>query len=252
MHGALAFGFVVVFLSFLVLWQRASCVSKIHLVGDVLFVFAHPDDEAMFFSPLLDYVRRHGLNAHFLCLSNGNYSGLGTVREKELVASAEYFGVNRRSVRVVDHPDLQDGPDNLWNTEIVQREVLSYLHSVKDIRTVITFDHRGVSSHANHVAVYEGVLLAKKNLPPGILFLSLHTRDLLEKYVGILSTVGYTVGIHRCGGRRNHVILIPPTSLFTSFSAMRKHKTQLVWFRYLFVWFSSYSYVNEVKELGVA
>ena len=38
---------------------------------NLLLVIAHPDDEAMFFGPLLS----SSCNVSILCLSNGNYKG---------------------------------------------------------------------------------------------------------------------------------------------------------------------------------
>jgi len=38
----------------------------------VLFVIAHPDDEAMFFSPTMAHYRRQGWAMWVLCVSTGN------------------------------------------------------------------------------------------------------------------------------------------------------------------------------------
>jgi len=37
----------------------------------VLFITAHPDDEAMFFVPTIISLKEHGYKMHLLCLSNG-------------------------------------------------------------------------------------------------------------------------------------------------------------------------------------
>ncbi|ORC86050.1 N-acetylglucosaminyl-phosphatidylinositol-deacetylase [Trypanosoma theileri] len=219
------------------------------VLGDVLLVFAHPDDEAMFFSPMLEYLRSNGVKVHFLCLSNGNFEGLGAVREKELQLSAECFGVHRNNVRIVNHPLLQDGMNTFWDVDLIRHEVSSYLKKAKNVRTVVTFDKKGVSSHPNHIAVYNGVASVKENMPPGIVFLSLHTRNLLGKYSGMLAAVRYVFFSPLEEDQRRFVILIPPASLLASLRAMRMHSTQLVWFRYLFILFSSYTYINEMEEL---
>ncbi|KEG10712.1 N-acetylglucosaminyl-phosphatidylinositol-deacetylase [Trypanosoma grayi] len=230
-------------------WQRKAAAISPRVLGDVLLVFAHPDDEAMFFSPLLEYLRQHDLKVHFLCLSNGNYAGLGAAREKELYRSGQYFGVHKNNVKVVNHPSLQDGLNRSWDSDLIRQEVFSYLKKAKSVRTVVTFDRWGVSYHPNHIAVHSGVRSAKENMPPGIVFLNLRTRGLLRKYSGVLSVVSYI--FRGCLQEDHHrfVILMPPISILTSFFAMRMHKTQLVWFRYLFVLFSSYTYINEMEEL---
>jgi len=62
--------------------------------ANILYVIAHPDDEAMFFVPSIVQLRQPHLHnkLYLLCLSNGNFDGLGKIREKELHASARYLG----------------------------------------------------------------------------------------------------------------------------------------------------------------
>ncbi len=55
----------------------------------VLLVIAHPDDESMFFVPTILLQS----NISILCLSNGDYDGLGIVRESELQRASEHFGI---------------------------------------------------------------------------------------------------------------------------------------------------------------
>lgn len=230
-------------------WHSASAVQKDLIRGDVLLVFAHPDDEAMFFSPLLSYLRRRGITCHFLCLSNGNANGLGSTRELELYQSAHYFGVHKKNVRIVQHCELDDGLSSHWPAHIIKAEVSKYLEAAMHIGTVITFDNQGVSHHPNHIAVYNGVKKLKDNMPPGIAFMQLASKNVLLKYSGCLSMLFSLIASPR-HTRSNATILIPPGKVFTSFSAMRRHWSQMVWFRYLFVFFSSYTYVNELSEIA--
>lgn len=242
---------LVVTAFFLARWLSVSNAQLHSVRGDVLFVFAHPDDEAMFFSPTILYLTQQGINCHFLCLSNGNFNGLGQVRESELHASAAYFGIQKRNVRVVNHPELQDGAKETWPAALIMKEVDAYLAKAMQISTVITFDKDGVSSHPNHIAVHEGVKKLKNSMPPGINFLQLKTRGLLWKYTGLSSLV-LPVTLSSRGNRKRFSVIIPPTAVHTSFSAMRRHSSQLVWFRYLFVAFSSYTYLNELGALDHA
>ncbi|KAG5510507.1 hypothetical protein JKF63_06804 [Porcisia hertigi] len=230
-------------------WMRISSLARWSVRSDVLFVFAHPDDEAMFFTPLLHAFRAQRVTVHFLCFSNGNYAGLGKEREKELYASGAFLGVHRRNIRVVDHPSLQDGMHNLWNPSLIHREVESYMQKAGNISTIVTFDKYGVSGHPNHIAVHNGVRELKENMPPGILYLQLKTRSLLSKYVGPLAVFPYLLWSSTGISRTSFVAVIPPVSAWESMAAMHKHASQLVWFRYLFVVFSSYTYVNEIQVL---
>lgn len=100
----------------------------------VLFVIAHPDDEAMFFSPtilILNKSNNHKHNSygkidntqnpllHLICLSVGNNDGLGTVREKELYKSCKVLGIPEERVKIFNEKGLQDGFNNEWDHELI-------------------------------------------------------------------------------------------------------------------------------------
>lgn len=235
--------------AFVLRWVRLSNLKGTVVRGDVLLVFAHPDDEAMFFTPLLTSLRTRNISMHFLCLSNGNYDGLGKVREKELVASGAFFGVQRRNIKIVDRAELQDGMRNVWNTTVIRKEIEMYMQKAGSISTIVTFDRYGISSHPNHIAVHNGVRELKENMPPGLLYLQLRTRSLFTKYVGPLAALPYAMFSATYVSRTNFVALVHPASAWASMAAMQRHASQLVWFRYLFVLFSSYTYVDELEEL---
>lgn len=121
----------------------------------VLFVIAHPDDEAMFFVPTITQLKgRHEL--FLLCLSNGGADGLGQTRGRELMASTKLLGFDSSSVTLVDHPELKDGMRQVWDASVIAHIVDE--HSKKqEIDRIITFDEGGVSGHPNHVATFQGV-----------------------------------------------------------------------------------------------
>ena len=52
-------------------------------IGSVLLIIAHPDDEIMFWTPTIRTFLGNNITLKILCLSNGNYNGLGELREKE-------------------------------------------------------------------------------------------------------------------------------------------------------------------------
>lgn len=85
----------------------------------IVLLIAHPDDEAMFFSPTLLALTHPSLGNHvkILCLSTGDAEGLGETRKKELINSALKLGVCRHEdVFVLDDPRFVDGMDQNWNT----------------------------------------------------------------------------------------------------------------------------------------
>ena len=95
----------------------------------VLLVIAHPDDEVMFFTPLLSTMSKLQQTVSILCLSNGNYEGLGNIRSSELIKSASMFSISSKDVTIIDHPELQDGMQNNWPTEIIADILFKHIQS---------------------------------------------------------------------------------------------------------------------------
>ncbi|CAN0434024.1 unnamed protein product, partial [Hapterophycus canaliculatus] len=54
-------------------------------------------------------------------------------------------------VVVVEHPRLQDGSTEDWPADVVSSHVSDFVRKF-GIKTVLTFDERGVSGHPDHVA----------------------------------------------------------------------------------------------------
>ncbi len=81
----------------------------------------------MFFVPSIIQLREKN-DLYILCLSNGNFDGLGKIREKEMHASASYFGF--KECKVVDNPQLQDGMKSYWDPEIIAQEIKNYMTSL--------------------------------------------------------------------------------------------------------------------------
>lgn len=138
--------------------------------GGTLFVIAHPDDEALFFLPSLVAAQRGTAPAplrapvHVLCLSTGDYYGLGRVRSHELAAAVTRAGLDaRRDLTLLDHPALRDGPGNAWPQALVARAVAATCATTR-AATIVTFDARGVSGHVNHSATHYGVALLARAL----------------------------------------------------------------------------------------
>lgn len=156
--------------------QRLLLVSK---SADIfLLVIAHPDDECMFFIPtILNLTSTTQAAFHILCLSNGNYHGLGKQREKELYNAVRTLGLDIPQVTILT--DFQDNPRLDWNDQLlsdcIYQHILHILapqsaassqqglaapssskegQSQKKLITIITFDPSGVSGHRNHCSTY--------------------------------------------------------------------------------------------------
>ncbi|EGZ14270.1 hypothetical protein PHYSODRAFT_510442 [Phytophthora sojae] len=98
-----------------------------------LIVTAHPDDESMFFLPLVHSLQQPQESSndkwitHLLCLSRGNFDGLGDIRVKELLACATYIGLSTDHVKVLEDPQLQDGMKNQWDVAHIAAVVTEYM-----------------------------------------------------------------------------------------------------------------------------
>ncbi|KAI6694247.1 hypothetical protein NL676_021957 [Syzygium grande] len=215
--------------------------------SNVLLVIAHPDDESMFFSPTISYLTSRGHNLHILCLSVGDADGKGNIRKEELYQACVTLEVPCPQVKVMDHPDLQDGFGNKWNhdllSKIIEQEVLA-----RGIHVVITFDDYGVSGHCNHRDVHYGVrkllqVMAQRDIEAW----ELVSTNILRKYSGPVDFWISTLFNSRCPTGSVHCLMNENPR--RSFIAMSQHSSQWVWFRKLFVSFSSYTYVNTLRSI---
>ncbi|XP_019076900.1 uncharacterized protein LOC100855158 isoform X4 [Vitis vinifera] len=197
---------------------------------NVLLVIAHPDDESIF----ICYV--------------GNADGMGNIRKEELYQASAILKVPLQQVKILDHPDFQDGFGKVWNhallAKIIEEEVISHA-----IDTIITFDDYGVSGHCNHIDVHRGLcrMLLHDTSERNIEAWELVSTNILRKYSGpidiwlsILSSMCYPSENMHCLLNKNP---------HKSFLAMAQHQSQWVWFRKLFVSFSSYTYVNRLRKI---
>ena len=218
--------------------------------GKILFIIAHPDDECMFFGPSLNLVVRQlcPSNVHVLCLTNGNYYGQGVVREKELVESCSLFGLKRGNIRILNDPYFQDG-DAQWDERRVLAEVIDSI-AEWDISTIITFDHWGISGHPNHRAIYH-VISGNKDIlnvrGRKILCCFLESVNIFRKYISICDLFCSILHCLTAKFMRENKKLV-----FSGFlsdvnitrNAMKRHKSQLIWFRKIYVIFSRYMVIN--------
>eukprot|EP00985_Skeletonema_marinoi_P006617 scaffold2870_cov77-Skeletonema_marinoi.AAC.1 len=152
-----------------------------------LLITAHPDDESMFFIPTLRNLLSldcknesndsKNPNIHLICLSNGDYRDVsdGPVRTKELYKACSLIGIDESkssgasSVVVLDDDRLKDGPNEVWNSDLIANTVLERLQTILSSKqqqstqqqqinvNIITFDQGGVSGHPNHVDVFRGI-----------------------------------------------------------------------------------------------
>ncbi|POM67228.1 PigL-like protein [Phytophthora palmivora] len=220
----------------------------------------------MFFLPLVHSLQpqegsKEMWQTHLLCLSRGNFDGLGDVRVKELKACATYIGLSTDHVTVLEDPKLQDGMKTQWDVAHIAAIVADYVEK-KKIDAVFTFDDYGVSGHANHIATHYGVKRVireqhekcsvagtddkEKKVVRGW---ALESTNILRKYVGVLdSALSYWLSRQKDEEKdeRQFVFVFRPR---WNYNAMALHQSQFVWYRRLFVAFSRYTFINTFRPI---
>ncbi|VFQ94413.1 unnamed protein product [Cuscuta campestris] len=223
--------------------------GRVSIKRNVLLVIAHPDDESMFFTPTINHLISKGHNLHILCISTGNADGMGDARKQELYLAAATLKVSPHQVKVLDHPDLQDGFGKVWNSDLLAK-IMKEEADNNSIDVVISFDSYGVSGHCNHCDVHRGVRkLLQDASYKNVEAWELVSSNIFRKYIGPIDawlSLLY-VKLHP-NGKVHFLINGHPRR---SFAAMAQHLSQWVWFRKLFVSFSSYTYVNSLKKIDV-
>lgn len=209
------------------------------LRGPILIVTAHPDDECMFFSPVILSLLKWDIPVDLLCLSSGNYYGAGRIRCDELRRSVSVLGI--RHHRLICDKKLPDNPNKIWPAERVQRHICKAVRKWHS-KTVVSFDIYGVSGHSNHCQIHSALVETPLGVP--VFVYCLRTYQTLFKYCTPLILL-----LAFCQ-RRKHVFCVPFSGILTPHKAMFQHKSQLLWFRYLYMAFASYMYVNVLFPLN--
>lgn len=268
-----------------------------------VLVIAHPDDESMFFLPTLQHlVEAKQRTVWILCLTNGNYDGLGKTREQELMQVGKWLGVEKTII--LDNPLLRDHPMQRWDRVVVAAAIRTALvHHHRNIMmlqlveqssstdfVLYTFDANGVSGHVNHIDTFWGVyqLMIQQRInqsnPPKIdnsetkkesiestIYIreawQLHSEsNVVFKYLPVISWIlvlasllkqkskkqSYSKSVmneyYKKGTTTQVVYRLHRPRL--NWKAMATHRSQFVWYRRLFVVFSSYTYYNKLTLLS--
>ncbi|KAH8420721.1 hypothetical protein KR222_003121 [Zaprionus bogoriensis] len=224
---------------------RSVRLPKAAVTGRVLLVIAHPDDESMFFGPLMySLTQRAECQVYVLCLSNGNYEQQGQVRRDELFRACKRLGIVESNIILVNATNLPDDPNVDWRADAVARFILHTVESL-DIQAIFTFDRDGVSSHPNHCAVYYAAasLCLANLLPKGCKFYTLDSINLARKYLSVFDLLCTCfMSTHWC------VLSWKEASVVRS--AMLEHQSQMKWFRWLYIYTSRYMFINSMREIN--
>ncbi|KAJ7333774.1 hypothetical protein OS493_015865 [Desmophyllum pertusum] len=206
----------------------------------ILVITAHPDDECMFFSPSILNLRRCS-TVHLLCLSTGNYYQQGETRKQELLSSCGILGIPSSHVTVIDNRYLPDDPKVNWDSKIAGQIIADHIKH-NQFQVVITFDAYGVSGHTNHIDIFKAVKRLKvEGLLKDVAVYVLSSISILRKYISLLD-LPFSV-------YSRQMFLSSPQDIILAQKAMYAHRSQLLWFRRLYVLFSRFMMINTLEEL---
>nr|XP_023688846.1 N-acetylglucosaminyl-phosphatidylinositol de-N-acetylase isoform X2 [Paramormyrops kingsleyae] len=177
--------------------------------------------------------------------NKGNYYNQGNQRQKELLDSCDALGIPSSQVIIVDNKELPDSPAVEWSIQLISSLVLKQVKE-SSINLVLTFDVCGVSGHANHTAIYKALryLGSSGRIPDGCCFLSLQSVSMIRKYLSILELpISWILA-------SDYSTVAALKEYRRARAAMLRHRSQLLWFRHLYLLFSRYMLINTFQVIA--
>ena len=229
-------------IKFKTMFDITNIDSELPSIGSVLLLIAHPDDEIMFWTPTIKYFLSQKIELKILCLSNGNYNGLGDLREIEFDNVSRELNLSHNVI--LNDPELQDDINKKWDPNKVSEMIDDFLNKNNDIKTIITFDNNGVTKHPNHISCFEGLMFylnkykeecSNKNIK----VFTLKSFNFVLQYTWIIPMLNCF--INKYGFMTN--------TFFTSFRLMSFYETQFNLLRKAHIILSSYSYFNSYNKI---
>lgn len=242
----------------------------------ICLLIAHPDDEAMFFSPtLLSLARPESQNRIFiLCLSSGDADGLGHIRKTELKKSALLLGVaSAEQVVILEDERFKDSMTQHWEAKEIAKVLQHYFAPkmktmptdaapLSNIDVLITFDERGVSGHPNHISLFHGASTFVRNLMQRhsgwenpVKMYTLTTTNVVRKYSSVIDAM-VTVLMSVFQKKKSGDFPTPMLAV-SGVGGLRKaqmamtnaHQSQMRWFRWGWIGISRYMVVNDLAKV---
>lgn len=144
-------------------------------MATVVFVHAHPDDEALLTAGTMRALKEKGHRVVVIMATNGdaglseigNYADLGNIRKRELQDSARILGVSETYFLNYRDSGL-DGKITAVQSTLCQASVEEVAKSIAAIlenesaQMVIGYDSKGGYGHPDHVQVHKATIAAAK------------------------------------------------------------------------------------------
>ena len=213
---------------------------------NVCLIVAHPDDECMFFGPVMRLLSNSKNKIYVLCMTRGDFYKKGNLRVNEMTLSCDVLigQIALTNLKIIDEPSrIPDHPSEEWDLELAQKLITDYILNYK-IDSVITFDEHGISSHVNHCCLSKLLSLVKRKT--SIDLYELTTVNLIRKYLFLFDLIPALV--LQCFHANDTLLAMSSLNDYAlTLKAMMKHNSQLVWFRWLYIFSSRYMLFNSIK-----
>jgi len=165
-------------------------------VATVVFVHAHPDDEAIFTAGTMCLLHAAGHRVVLVVATGGELGiphedvvgpeHLAGVRRHETEAAARHLGVVRTEFLGYHDSGMEgdatnDAPGSLWSADL--GEVADRLASIlreEQAAALVTYDETGIYGHPDHVQVHRACMLAARQAGVEIVYQATVDREYLH------------------------------------------------------------------------
>jgi LmbE family N-acetylglucosaminyl deacetylase len=144
-------------------------------MATVVFVHAHPDDEALLTAGTMRGLKEKGHRVVVVMATNGdaglseisNYTDLGNIRKRELEKSARILGVSETYFLNFRDSGL-DGKAQATTSTLCQATVeeiadqISAILKIENAQLVVGYDSQGGYGHPDHIQIHKAVIAAAK------------------------------------------------------------------------------------------
>lgn len=223
-----------------------------------LVLVAHPDDESLFFNPILSNLIDENHRGHLIVFSEGNFEGLGRIRREELNRSCRIFSLSSTNCFVLKSNRFIDDPNEFWEKNELSDEIDHFVR-LFDIDLIISFDRRGISGHRNHRSIffalqfYRNELLKKNSTKNSILIYQLKSEGILLKFLSIFNLIPKIFELVCLRWSRpsskDLFVVNSPRQVLRGFRSFYSHRSQMKWFRHLYTLFSQYMFFNHLQPI---
>ena len=150
--------------------------SKNSVVATVVFVHAHPDDEAIFTAGTMCLLSSAGHRVVLVVATGGELGiphqdaagpgHLAVVRRDETAAAAALLGVDRTEFLGYHDSGMagdaaNDAPGSLWSTDAAEvADRLAVILDEERAAALVTYDETGIYGHPDHLQVHRACALA--------------------------------------------------------------------------------------------